>query len=144
MKIRVVKKYSLKMTQKQYDRLMWDKQNTDLFNCIDYFTEHSGDDKFGVPTENLLVDLTQEDIARAWLNPEMIDIVPTMKWFVRSKNKSKYGKYLWLCDAEYLDVPQCMFTMDNQMSAIMFNTKEEAEQWTNPLTESVQLPVEDD
>lgn len=65
----------VKMTKNQYDRLMWDKQNTDLFQCIDYFNEHDGNSKFWVLTENLKGNLTQEDIARAWLNPETIKVV---------------------------------------------------------------------
>ncbi|MCT4420250.1 hypothetical protein EFT49_08640 [Leuconostoc falkenbergense] len=55
-----------------------------------------------------------------------------MKWFVRSKELAKNSKYLWLCDAEY-------FEFDYSRA---FDTKEEAELWTNPLTEAVQLPVE--
>jgi len=77
----------VKMTKKQYDRLMWDKENTDLFQCLDYFYEHDGNSKFGTLTEDLRGDLAPEDIARAWLDEETIEIVPTMKWFVRSKKK---------------------------------------------------------
>ncbi len=65
----------VKMTKKQYDRLMWDKQNTDLSTCISYFLEHDGVNKFGLSSENLRGGLTQEDIARAWLNPETIKVV---------------------------------------------------------------------
>lgn len=69
----------VKMTQKQYDRLTWDKQNADLSTCISYFQERDGVNKFGLPSENLRGDLTQEDIARAWLNPEeTIEIVEEM------------------------------------------------------------------
>lgn len=90
----------------------------------------------------------QVDLLNLWVyfNPEqpenMIDIIPTKKWFVRSKNKAKNGKCLWLIDAYYLDIPQCMFTNDNQFSAMKFDTKEEADEWVNPLTEAVLLPVE--
>lgn len=132
----------VKMTQKQYDRLMWDKQNTDLSTCISYFLEHDGVNKFGLSSENLMGLLTQEDIARAWLNPEETIEIVHVKWFVRSKELLQNSKYMWLCNAEYLYVPQCMFTNDDQLSAIRFDTKEEAELWKNPLTEVVQLPVE--
>ncbi|MGO3522623.1 MAG: hypothetical protein ACTING_08640, partial [Leuconostoc mesenteroides] len=132
----------VKMTQKQYDRLMWDKQNTDLSTCISYFLEHDGVNKFGLSSENLMGLLTQEDIARAWLNPEETIEIVHVKWFVRSKELLQNSKYMWLCNAEYLYVPQCMFTNDDQLSAIRFDTKEEAELWLNPLTEAVQLPVE--
>ncbi|MBU7455698.1 hypothetical protein [Leuconostoc fallax] len=134
----------VKMTKRQYARLMWDKENTNLSTCLEYFLEHDGVSKFGKVSDNLMGLLKQEDIARAWLNPEeTIEIVPNMKWFVRSKNKAKNGKYLWLTDAYYLDIPQFMFTNDNQSSAMKFGSKEEAEEWKNPLTEAVLLPVEE-
>ncbi|RDF88659.1 hypothetical protein DQM10_06885 [Leuconostoc mesenteroides subsp. mesenteroides] len=134
----------VKMTKKQYDRLMWDKQNTDLSTCISYFLEHDGVNKFGLSSENLRGDLTQEDIARAWLNPdETIEIVPTKKWFVRSKKRDYDGDYAflagiintndWIYREQYDDVIGMLYP---------FDTKEEAEKWTNPLTEAVQLPVE--
>lgn len=142
----------VKMTQKQYDRLMWDKQNTDLFQCIDYFSEHDGNSKFGVSTENLRGDLTQEDIARAWLNPEeTIEIVTDMKWFVKSKDKYEADPvqglpesgYLYLTDGGSYSIEYCEMTTFKD-DATRFDTKEEAELWTNPLTEAVQLPVEED
>lgn len=135
----------VKMTKKQYDRLMWDKQNSDLFQCIDYFNEHDGNSKFGVSTENLRGDLTQEDIARAWLNPEeTIEIVTDMKWFVRSKESDING-YGWLSIIDKYQTPIYQYSHDKPLSMfVRFNTKEEAEKWTNPLTESVQLPVEDE
>lgn len=85
-------------------------------------------------------------------NPEeTIEIVPDMKWFVRSKEQyqpdmdqgiSESG-YLYLTQGniysiEYYD----MTTFKDE--AKQFNTKAEAEKWTNPLTEAVQLPVEDE
>lgn len=92
-------------------------------------------------------NLLQSIFADLWLNynplrPEdSIDIVPDMKWFVRSK-KSVYGVY------EFLDgiatVNGHWYNSekeDDPGSAIAFDTKEEAEQWVNPLTEVVQLPV---
>lgn len=140
----------VKMTQKQYDRLMWDKQHSDLFQCIDYFTEHNGNDKFGVSTENLLGNLTQEDIARAWLNPEeTIENVPEKKWFVRTKEQyepdmdqgiSESG-YLYLMQGDLYSIEYYEMTTFKD-DAAQFETKEEAEEWTNPLTEAVLLPVE--
>ncbi|WP_273715507.1 hypothetical protein [Leuconostoc mesenteroides] len=131
----------VKMTKKQYDRLMWDKQNTDLFQCIDYFQEHDGNSKFGVLKENLRGDLIQEDIARAWLSPEeTIEIVPDMKWFVRSKKTNGSYKYDYL-SRMYDGTASPKYGKKDL--AIYFDTKEEAEKWTNPLTEAVQLPVEE-
>jgi len=128
----------VKMTKKQYDRLMWDKQNTDLLNCLGYFL--NGDyHHFGLPSEDLRGDLTPEDIARAWLNPEeTVDIVPEKKWFVRSKSSDeKYG-YWYLHKTEHFFFHEYIKEISTE-----FDTKEEAEQWKNPLTEVVQLPVEE-
>lgn len=142
----------MKMTQKQYDRLMWDKQNTDLSTCISYFLEHDGVNKFGLSSENLMGLLTQEDIAQAWLNPEeTIEIVPDTKWFVRSKEQyqpdmdqgiSESG-YLYLTQGNIYSVEYYEMTTFKD-DAQQFDTKEETEKWKNPLTEAVQLPVEDD
>ena len=130
----------VKMTKKQYDRLMWDKENTDLFQCIDYFNEHDGNSKFGVLTENLKGDLTKEDIARAWLNPEeTIEIAPDMKWFVRSKERNLEKNYYYFVGKRPTDYwPNYGY----KRAAKQFDTKEEAEKWTNPDTEAVHLPVE--
>ena len=134
----------VKMTQKQYDRLMWDKQNSDLFQCIDYFTEHNGSTTFGIKKENLLGDLTQEDIARAWLNPEeTIEIVPEMKWFVIAKNK--YEDCFAFLKNKNLHVLEWIYSRNDNVApkrAFKFDTEEQAELWTNPLTKAVQLPVE--
>ncbi len=68
-----------------------------------------------------------------------IEIVPDMKWFVRSKRASSFGNYIYLKKIESDD----KVTAFNLKSvAEQFDTKEEAEKWTNPLTEAVQLPVE--
>ena len=119
---------------------MWDKSHTNLLACIDYFFEHDDNYKLGLPSENLRGNLTQEDIARAWLNPEeTIEIVPDMKWFVRSKEKNG-DKYLYLKKPDGFVTP--WYTVFKDL-ARHFDTEEEAELWNNPLTEAVRLPVED-
>lgn len=75
-------------------------------------------------------------------NPEKtIEIVPDMKWFVQ-RNDTK-DRYRFLS--------KDIVTSDNEFnysslkySAKQFDTKEKAEKWTNPLTEAVQLAVEDE
>ncbi|MFT8497069.1 hypothetical protein [Leuconostoc pseudomesenteroides] len=135
----------VKMTKKQYDRLMWEKSHTNLLACIDYFFEHDDNYKFGLPGENLMGLLTQEDIARAWLNPEeTIEIVRDMKWFVRSKDKNDEGYYSFLNNGIQLTL-NWVYSKDKNKphkEAVSFDNKEQAELWTNPLTEAVQLPVE--
>lgn len=71
---------------------------------------------------------------------ELIEIVPTMKWFVRSKAKGRGDKYLYLKEPDQSITP--LYTSFKDM-ARHFDTKEEAELWTNPDTEAVQLPLED-
>ncbi|MFT8852717.1 MAG: hypothetical protein ABF901_00905 [Leuconostoc suionicum] len=71
-----------------------------------------------------------------------IEIVPDMKWFVRNKepegeNDDEY--YLFLSGSNIDDLDYLVFDY-----AKTFDTKEEAELWVNPLTEAVQLPVEDE
>ena len=132
----------VKMTKKQYDRLMFDKENTDLSTCFGYFLEHDGVNNFCLPSENLMGLLKQEDIARAWLNPEKtIEIVPDMKWFVRSKERNLEKNYYYFVGKRPADNwPRYGY----KMAAKQFDTKEEAEKWKNPLTEVVLLPIEGD
>ena len=68
---------------------------------------------------------------------ETIEIVPDMKWFVRSKEKDNDSDYAFLSGSNLEDLEYFGFDY-----ARAFDTKEEAELWTNPLTEAVQLPVE--
>lgn len=80
-------------------------------------------------------------------NPEeTIEIVPTMKWFVRSKEPDDEGYYAFLENLVQLKLNWC-YSKDKQKphkTAVKFDTKEQAEEWTNPLTEAVQLAVEDE
>ncbi|TOZ06283.1 hypothetical protein [Leuconostoc pseudomesenteroides] len=74
---------------------------------------------------------------------KIIEIVPDMKWFVRSKEPD--GEYYYYLlknnDDPMLDYEPSKNPYKEYMN---FGTKEEAERWTNPLTEAVQLPVEGD
>lgn len=67
-----------------------------------------------------------------------IEIVPDMKWFVRSKAKRR-DKYLYLKEPDESITP--WYTAFKDM-ARHFDTKEEANLWTTPDTEAVHLPVE--
>ena len=88
---------------------------------------------------------SQTEFATLWLRcryerlEEMIAIVPNMKWFVRSKEPEEYDDeyYLFLSGSNLDDLDYLAFDY-----ARAFDTKEEAELWTNPLTKAVQLPVE--
>lgn len=70
---------------------------------------------------------------------ETIEIVPTMKWFVERNDTND----------DYRFLSKNVINLDNELnyaalkkSAKQFVTKKEAEEWTNPLTEAVLLPVE--
>lgn len=71
-----------------------------------------------------------------------IEIVPNMKWFVRSKQpegEEDDGEYyLFLSGSNPYDLDYLVFDY-----AKSFDTKEEAEKWTNPLTEVVLLPIDE-
>ena len=75
-------------------------------------------------------------------NPEeTIEIVPDMKWFVRAK-KSIYGVYKFLDNTTSVDGHWYNSEKEDDPGlALPFDTKEEAEKWTNPLTEAVLLPM---
>lgn len=71
---------------------------------------------------------------------ETIEIIPTEKWFVRSKGDhymlllkgfGSYDKYGYFADG-------------NLSEASQFDTKEEADKWVNPLVEAVLLPIGDE
>ncbi len=75
-----------------------------------------------------------------------IEIVPTMKWFVRSKKRDDEGDFEFISGIETPDAwgysKNHNGVNDPRACAYAFDTKEEAELWLNPLTEAVQLPVE--
>lgn len=86
-------------------------------------------------------------------NPEeTIKILPDKKWFVRSKSdihvldhetgSSKY-LYEYLTDMITLELAYKVLDETDLDMAVKFDTKEEAEEWKNPLTEAVLLPVEE-
>lgn len=88
----------------------------------------------------------QNEFAVLWAsyNPlepeETIEIVPDMKWFVRSKEPEDEDEYyLFLSGSDLDDLEYFEFDY-----ARAFDTKEEAELWTNPLTEALLLPVGDE
>ncbi|MCT4412845.1 hypothetical protein [Leuconostoc pseudomesenteroides] len=69
---------------------------------------------------------------------ECIEVESNMKWFVRRILPNAGGNMLYYTDEGVLTYN------NNKEHATKFDTKEEAELWTNPLTEAVQLPVEDE
>ena len=69
-----------------------------------------------------------------------INIVPEMKWFVQMKNENGKTRFL---HKNLFDKNHVLNYGSLKYYAKYFDTKEEAELWTTPLTEAVQLPVEE-
>lgn len=139
----------VKMTQAEFDEFhdLFEK-DFDLYSAI---TEIS-DTNLRTTLYDRLFTGTQNDkdrqneFAVLWANynplepEETIEIVPDMKWFVRSKERDDEDEdYLFLSGSNLDDLDYLVFDY-----ARAFDTKEEAELWTNPLTEAVQLPVEEE
>ncbi|WP_273727989.1 hypothetical protein [Leuconostoc mesenteroides] len=132
----------VKMTQAEFDEFNEYYERLNNLTAVEML-----DNYFNFADMPLLLDSEKFilPIANIWekFNPEnpeeTIEIVPNMKWFVRSKRASSFGNYIYLKKIESDD----KVTAFNLKSvAEQFDTKEEAEKWTNPLTEAVQLPVE--
>lgn len=81
-----------------------------------------------------------QEVIPLYTNQQVHPRVNDMKWFVRSKEK-EHGDYWILAESRFSDMPR--YTIYKSY-ARTFDTKEEAEKWLNPLTEAVQLPVEDE
>ncbi|MDN2450976.1 hypothetical protein [Leuconostoc sp. UCMA20149] len=138
----------VKMTQKQYKEWqqvinsIYPVNLYELFNLIFNPVEHRGE--YAGLRDIFSFDEGQKKLAQLWIdydseNPEeTIDIVPDMKWFVRRILPNAGGNMLYCTDEGELTYNH------NKEYATQFDTKEEAEKWTNPLTEAVQLPVEGD
>lgn len=68
---------------------------------------------------------------------ELIEVDSNMKWFVRRILPNTGGNMLYCTESGELTYNY------NKEYATQFDTKEQAELWTNPLTEAVQLTVEE-
>ena len=135
----------VKMTQAEFDEFhdLFEK-DFDLYSAI---TEIS-DTNLRTTLYDRLFTGTQKDkdrqneFAVLWANynplepEETIEIIPDNKWFVVRKLPNTGGNMLKCSDEGLL-----MYNAIKE-TATHFDTKEEAELWTNPLTEAVQLPVE--
>lgn len=76
---------------------------------------------------------------------ETIEIVPNKKWFVISKDLDDGIYYVMgAIDERYPTFNSALDELDVAKFGHEFDTKEQAEEWTNPLTEAVLLPVEDE
>ena len=125
----------VKMTKKQHKQ--FENYKTDKNSFYHFWQSLLVDDI------SLFKEFSERELMLVWLNPEAtIEIFPEKKWFVRSKESDKDGYYWWLTHTGSKFVPEYMPNKNASSLMNSFDTKKEAEKWTNPLTEAVQLPVE--
>ncbi|MFT9415125.1 hypothetical protein [Leuconostoc falkenbergense] len=149
----------VKMTQAEFDEFKSIKGLTaSVFTAINLITKTVNYKQLRIYSgiENGFNNIDwQNSFAYAFINfsydnpEETIEIVPDMKWFVRSKEKyqpdmdqgiSESG-YLYLTQGDIYSVEYHEMTTFKD-EATQFNTEDEAKLWTTPDTEAVQLPVE--
>ena len=139
----------VKMTQKQLNAFTkWNKRNK-LLSPVELIWNVMGANEYPNEFGLELQEVSRDDkyllsLANIWSefdpnNPEeLIEIVPDMKWFVRSKEPEyDLRDFIFLSGSNLDDLDYLVFDY-----ARAFDTKEEAELWTNPLTKAVRLPVE--
>ncbi len=149
----------VKMTQEEFDEFKSIKAlSTSVFTAINLITKTDNYKQLkvssGITNGFNNIDW-QNDFVYSFINftfsnpEETIEIIPNMKWFVRSKEKyqpdmdqgiSESG-YLYLTQGDIYSVEYHEMTTFKD-EATQFNTEDEAKLWTTPDTEAVQLPVE--
>lgn len=127
----------VKMTQVEFETIKIIKQKnnllSDALNSTAFFGDEKQQSEQQIEFANIFInlDLDKPD--------ETIEIVPNMKWFVRSNEPDDdLRDFIFLSGSNLDDLDYLVFDY-----ARAFDTKEEAELWKNPLTEAVQLPVEE-
>lgn len=127
----------VKMTQAEFETFKNIKQKnnllSDALSATAFFGNEKQQSEKQIEFASLFINL---DLNKP---EETIEIVPDFKWFVRNKQKGKDDviDYLMIDD----DVWFGWHPFVTRDEATAFDTKEEAEKWTNPLTEAVQLPA---
>lgn len=124
-----------------------------LKRVIENFLEYPNLNKKIITSTKNQDNLSQSLFANLWANynpskpEETIEMIQKKKWFVISIEKDDEGDYAFLSDIKVIDdwvySKQHDFIDKSSSRAYSFDTKEEAEKWTTPLTEAVLLPVEE-
>lgn len=79
-------------------------------------------------------------IKHIWLNEPQFEVEKPKKYVVRSKQSDTVGAYRYLIfSSSYGLKYSANVYMEDVFIAAIFNTREEAEKWTNPLTEVVEV-----
>ena len=137
----------VKMTQEEFIEF---KKLKSMNSTLDLIAILRIVNKFNYPNlqSRLLCSIeNQTEFAELWLKcryerlEETIEIIPNKKWFVRVNSQIPLPDENIYLDDELIVYPHYN---SPKRCAHQFETKEEAEKWTNPLTEAVQLPVEDE
>ncbi|MBZ6000938.1 hypothetical protein [Leuconostoc gelidum] len=146
----------VKMTQAEFDEFQkLVEQEYDLYSAISEIGDinlcpNLYDRLFGSVDNKS----KQNEFAVLWANFEefepqkTIEIIPEKKWFVRSKETDGDEDWAFLNGIEKPD--DWGYSRDKEdvknprNIAYPFDTKEQADEWTNPLTEAVLLPVGDE
>lgn len=141
----------VQMTQAEFDefKLLYNLFNGSTVRGIINTVENNESKRFTNLKSRLNKTGKDLEIIILWsiYNPdepdETIEIVTDMKWFVISKKRDHEGDYAflagiintndWIYSEQHDDVIGMLYP---------FDTKGEAEKWTNPLTKAVQLPAE--
>lgn len=143
----------MKMTLAEFDEwkeLYKDRHATTIYDFIIYVLNRS--DSYPDMTNKLMCGSgavkakSQAKIADLIVNynpdnpEETIEIVPNMKWFVVVTNPIVHAGWTYLS----VDGIKRISYDAPKSEAKKFDTKEKAEEWKNPLTEVVLLPIEGD
>lgn len=145
----------VKMTQDEFDELKKLKSLNPTVDLIAILKIVSSFKYKNLQSRLLCSIENQTEFATLWLRgryerlEELIEIIPEMKWFVRSKEKyqpdmdqgiSESG-YLYLTQGNIYSIEYHEMTSFKE-DATQFDTEDEAKLWTTPDTKAVQLPVE--
>lgn len=92
-----------------------------------------GDDDEGTYANNRLIAILR------WVNGEdVFEVEKPKKWVVRSKETDQYGYHIYVLLGA-LNSIQVAHPTDERANATKFDTKEEAESWTNAHQEVVEV-----
>ena len=85
-----------------------------------------------------------QEVIPLYTKQQLHQRMSNMKWFVRTKEFDDEGyKVLEDIRLDYYEYGNVENDKETAEYGHRFDTKEEAELWLNPLTEAVQLPVEE-
>ena len=65
----------VKVTQEQYDAILWHLETYDLMACLEFFHRNDGVIRMGIRSSNLRGELSDEDIATIWLDLSKAEVV---------------------------------------------------------------------